>query len=465
MKNSARLVFRGELQPGFQQADVAEPLARLLKISPERVEAVFKARRVVLKQNLSPAQIQPYAHALEKIGLVIHIEDMPAPQAAQPVFEPPSAEPLAAETTAPANTLETSVPPLPGDATGSPEGIASADSSEDAVEAKAFATTDEADRSGDALLARTDVEQRDAQDDYLKTVKITAPYAFADQPAGREQTEDAIAAAEEIDCPKCGHHQAKRTLCLSCGVDMPRYVSAQQQIQEDERGASPFLSTSTSTGTRWEPESESTPPFLSLSFEGRLGRIRYINYFLGAILFLLPCALLIAVRPAFGMAAIAVGAVLFAIYTFRVNALRLHDLGHTGWLSLIGLIPVIGTLFTIAMMILPGNKDSNEYGLPPGPNHRLAGPFALIGLIVLIGFAAWGAMQTPPAEGEAEAVEVVAYGGPREIEMYCAQDASCAAPQTWAVQDAPTFGSGGDVLTAFDPRQPAAGYQPDARVS
>lgn len=51
---------------------------------------------------------------------------------------------------------------------------------------------------------------------------------------------------------------------------------------------------------------------------------------------------------------------------------RLHDIGQTGWIYLgvfiVGLIPVIGLLGTIALIVIgciPGNKGANQYGGDP----------------------------------------------------------------------------------------------------
>ncbi|QXO15563.1 DUF805 domain-containing protein [Vibrio ostreae] len=42
---------------------------------------------------------------------------------------------------------------------------------------------------------------------------------------------------------------------------------------------------------------------------------------------------------------------------------RLHDLGHSGWWSLVFLVPAIGVLILLVLMLLPGEKQANQYGL------------------------------------------------------------------------------------------------------
>ena len=43
---------------------------------------------------------------------------------------------------------------------------------------------------------------------------------------------------------------------------------------------------------------------------------------------------------------------------------RLHDIGKTGWLLLLGLIPLVG-LVLIYFMVQPTQPESNQYGAPP----------------------------------------------------------------------------------------------------
>ena len=67
-----------------------------------------------------------------------------------------------------------------------------------------------------------------------------------------------------------------------------------------------------------------------------------------------------------GLALIAVWAgVLWSV--MALSAKRLHDLGITGWLSLIAFIPALSWLFFLALMILPSSQETNAYGRPPFP--------------------------------------------------------------------------------------------------
>lgn len=48
-----------------------------------------------------------------------------------------------------------------------------------------------------------------------------------------------------------------------------------------------------------------------------------------------------------------------------VGARRLHDIGKSGWVQLLGLIPVIGWAILIYWAAQPGHADVNLYGAPP----------------------------------------------------------------------------------------------------
>ena len=44
---------------------------------------------------------------------------------------------------------------------------------------------------------------------------------------------------------------------------------------------------------------------------------------------------------------------------------RLHDIGKTGWLQLLALIPIVGWVILIYWAAQPGNPAANQYGSPP----------------------------------------------------------------------------------------------------
>ena len=54
----------------------------------------------------------------------------------------------------------------------------------------------------------------------------------------------------------------------------------------------------------------------------------------------------------------------FLIPMISAGVRRLHDVGKTGWLILLGLIPLVG-LVLLYFMVQPTQPQANEYGEPP----------------------------------------------------------------------------------------------------
>ena len=51
--------------------------------------------------------------------------------------------------------------------------------------------------------------------------------------------------------------------------------------------------------------------------------------------------------------------------SIAVGSRRLHDIGKSGWLQLLWIIPVIGWAILIYWAAQPGQPASNAYGAPP----------------------------------------------------------------------------------------------------
>jgi len=131
-----------------------------------------------------------------------------------------------------------------------------------------------------------------------------------------------------------------------------------------------------------EPASNETymPKFFAIN--GRIGRVRYLAYSFGAGLLMMP--VIFVLMAGAGMFAVASGGrsaaaglgmfSMFLIWGLSIAVgvilarRRLHDLGKTGWLSVLILIPLVGFFFWLWMVFGPGDAQSNEYGPPPAPN-------------------------------------------------------------------------------------------------
>jgi uncharacterized membrane protein YhaH (DUF805 family) len=53
------------------------------------------------------------------------------------------------------------------------------------------------------------------------------------------------------------------------------------------------------------------------------------------------------------------------IPSLAVGVRRLHDVGKSGWMILISLIPIVGTIWIIILMVRKGDIGVNKYGPDP----------------------------------------------------------------------------------------------------
>lgn len=110
------LVFNGELVAGASPDAVKQNLAKLFKLDPARVEAMFSGKPVVLKKDADQATAMKFRAVLrqagaqvrmEPVGAVEEVSAAPAPpveqvaqEPAAPVTAPALAQPAAAPATA-----------------------------------------------------------------------------------------------------------------------------------------------------------------------------------------------------------------------------------------------------------------------------------------------------------------------------------------------------------------------------
>ena len=141
------------------------------------------------------------------------------------------------------------------------------------------------------------------------------------------------------------------------------------------------------------------------STEGRIGRLRYLTYsFLVTLTVAALAGALAGVGAALlgrgngamsGTLVIVMGLVIYIpvlIVSFTMMKRRLNDLNHTGWLSLLMLVPFLNILMAFYLMLWPGSKGGNSYGPKPGKNSWAMIIFGLILPMLLIGILAAAAI-------------------------------------------------------------------------
>lgn len=116
------------------------------------------------------------------------------------------------------------------------------------------------------------------------------------------------------------------------------------------------------------------------TIHGRIGRLRYLAWTLVLTLALLVAGGIISTvsfavataSPVLGtLIGVVLGLALFVALVWvsvQIGVQRLHDLGWSGWLYFLNLVPLVNSVFPILLLILPGNAGANQYGAPPPRN-------------------------------------------------------------------------------------------------
>lgn len=83
-------------------------------------------------------------------------------------------------------------------------------------------------------------------------------------------------------------------------------------------------------------------------------------------------------------------------FTFVFTIRRLHDRNHTGWLSLLMLVPLANVILMLYLIFAAGDDRSNSYGSPrptTGWEAILAWIYIVIFVLAIIGGFAAGFMS------------------------------------------------------------------------
>lgn len=103
-------------------------------------------------------------------------------------------------------------------------------------------------------------------------------------------------------------------------------------------------------------------------FSGRARRKEYWMFVLFNIIFAIVAMILDMVL---GTASVGYGLIsglyflAIIIPNIAVAVRRLHDVGKSGWMVLISLIPIIGSIWLLVLMVTDSNPGENQYGQNP----------------------------------------------------------------------------------------------------
>lgn len=198
----------------------------------------------------------------------------------------------------------------------------------------------------------------------------------------------ASAAADQMECPKCGHAQPTAIQCGSCGIVIQKYLARQAQQAEASKqseihaAAQPYAPPRAQIG-------EPAPEYGELkvfTIQGRIGRLRYLAWSMSlmaaALGLLLVASVAFAVSAVLGSILTGVLCLAFLFVSMQICVQRLHDIGWSGWLMLLNLVPIVGNLFSLAILLMPGNEGPNRFGPPQPPNSRAVRILAALWLLV-----------------------------------------------------------------------------------
>ena len=153
----------------------------------------------------------------------------------------------------------------------------------------------------------------------------------------------------------------------------------------------PYLPPGAAVADVGNDEEAGWQPVKLFSWHGRIGRARFIAYSVWGYLitivaaFVLNMAFLIMGQSLWGMALGLAGLVPYFVLIGFASVQRSHDMGWTGWTTLLMIIPFA----VLVWMFKGGDAGANHYGLPPPPNTLSVKigawlmPALFIGMIVL----------------------------------------------------------------------------------
>ncbi len=99
-------------------------------------------------------------------------------------------------------------------------------------------------------------------------------------------------------------------------------------------------------------------------FNGRARRTEFWMFFLFNVIVSIIFTIIDTMLGTYGALSGIYGLAIL-IPALAVSVRRLHDTGKSGWMFLVGLIPVIGFIWLLVLYIMEGTPGENQYGANP----------------------------------------------------------------------------------------------------
>ena len=159
-----------------------------------------------------------------------------------------------------------------------------------------------------------------------------------------------------MNCPRCGKPVIESDVfCRNCGAKL----SQEQLVSSNGLAGNEIPDSIPKRKETWQEK--------YLTADGRLNRKPYIlrSLFLGVISFVVSFVIVLLAGTASTEGVRIVLQLLFAVPGVMLVIRRLHDLGHSGWWCLLGLIPLVNLILGIYLLFFKGNTGPNRFGPDP----------------------------------------------------------------------------------------------------
>lgn len=101
------------------------------------------------------------------------------------------------------------------------------------------------------------------------------------------------------------------------------------------------------------------------NFKGRARRQEYWFFYLGYFIIGIIVGMIGVLIPSISQALSTLCGLVFLVPMLAVGARRLHDIGKSGWMQLIVIIPIVGWILLIVWFATEGKPEENKWGKNP----------------------------------------------------------------------------------------------------